>query len=92
MKKITLLALHFALVSTSAFAWSGYDYENNAHVDIEKENLVRSGSDIEIYDYSKGEYRNVTVESIRSRGDRRVEVEVTDQQTGQMRTLEMKRD
>ena len=92
MKKITLLALHFALASTSAFAWSGYDYENNTYVDIDKGNLVRSGSDIEIYDHREGEYRNVRVESIRSSGSRRVEVEVTDQQTGDIRTLEMDRD
>lgn len=53
--------------------------------------LVRQGRDIEIFDYSKGEYVDVEVQSIRRVGSK-VEVEVTDNETGEDRTLEMDAD
>lgn len=73
---------------TLASAWDGYDYERGSHVEIEKGNLVRPGREIEIYDYGTGEYRNVEVQSIRSRGSG-AEVEVYDSDTGEYRTLDM---
>lgn len=79
------------MASFCAHAWSGFDYDKGAYVDIEKGNLVRSGKDIEIYDYDAGEYRDVNVESIRRIGGR-VEVEVTDNETGETRTLDMDGD
>lgn len=82
-----IIFLLSAFVATSAMAWSGYDYERGAYVDIEKGNLVRSGHDIEIYDYQEG-YRDVEVESIRRAGSK-VEVEIRDHETGEQRTLEM---
>lgn len=84
MKHLTLVAL---FLSSSAFAWQGYDYERGAFIEIEKGNLVRPGREIEIYDYDKG-YINVEVESIYRRG-RTVEVEVYDYNSGETRTLEM---
>ncbi len=85
--KFIILVL-FLTVSTPAFAWDGYDYENGSFVEIDKGNLVRSGQDIEIYDYSTGDYKEVEVESVRSNGSN-VDVEVYDYDTGEYRTLEM---
>ncbi len=78
----------FLIVSSSAFTWNGYDYEKGAYVEIDKGNLVRSGHDIETYDYSTGEYKDVEVESVHDSGST-VEVEVYDYNTGEHRTLEM---
>jgi len=71
-----------------AHAWDGYDYESGTYVEIEKGNLVRPGREIEVYDYGKGEYRNVEVQSITGTGSG-AEVEVYDYETGETRTLEM---
>lgn len=71
-----------------AFAWDGYDYDKGAYIEIEKGNLVRPGRDIEIYDYSTGEYKDVEVESITGSGSG-AEVEVYDYDTGEYRTLDM---
>lgn len=75
-------------ISAQAHAWSGSDNESGAMVEIEQGNLVRSGNDIEVYDYDKGEYRDMTVESVTRFGNT-VEVEVTDSATGETTTLEM---
>lgn len=79
-----------ALLGTVAcgFAWDGYDSDTGDAVEIEKGNLVRSGRDIEIYDYGAGEYRDVTVERIERWGST-VEVEVYDSESGEYRTFEM---
>lgn len=92
MRMIPLIAAIAALTaSASALAWSGSDNETGAAVEIEQGNLVRSGNEIEVYDYDKGEYRDVTVESIQRYGGT-VEVEVTDNETGETRTLDMNDD
>lgn len=92
MKTTHLMALLSALaISTSVMAWSGTDSTTGADVEIGSGNLVRSGNDIEVYDYDKGEYRDVTVESIQRYGGT-VEVEVTDNETGETRTLDMNDD
>ncbi len=88
--KLNLFVL-FVLISSTAFAWDGYDYEKEAYVEIDKGNLVRSGNDIEIYDYSTGEYKDVEVQDIHDSGST-VEVEVYDYETGEYRTLEMEKD
>ncbi|OCR86675.1 hypothetical protein CFT13S00388_07910 [Campylobacter fetus subsp. testudinum] len=81
---------HFLIffIAINASAWSGYDYENQAEVEIEKGNLVRSGRDIEIYDYKDGEYKEVEVQSIRNKGAS-VELEIYDYNSREYRTLEM---
>ena len=78
------------LVATAgvADAWDGTDTETGEAVEIGEGNLVRSGQDIEVYDYGDGKYHNVTVESIDGNGSG-AEVEVYDQETGESRTLEM---
>ncbi|MDO9418219.1 DUF5334 family protein [Pararhizobium sp.] len=70
------------------FAWDGYDYESGDYVEIDKGNLVRSGNEIEYYDYGAGEYRAGEVQSINSDGSS-VEVEVLDNESGELRTFEM---
>lgn len=84
-----VFALILALILPSlVYAWDGYDYESGSYVEIDKGNLVRSGQDIEIYDYGTGEYKDVEVQSIRGSGSG-AEVEVYDYDKGEYRTLEM---
>lgn len=90
MKKMTLAIILTAL-STGALAWDGYDYDSGSFVEIESGNLVRSGNDIEIYDYDDGQYHDVEVQDINRYGST-VEVEVYDYETGEYRTLEMDGD
>lgn len=51
---------------------------------------MRSGREIEIFDYSDGSYKDVEVESIQ-RLDNAVEIEVYDYQGNEYRTFEMDR-
>lgn len=90
MKKIVFAVIGLAL-STGASAWDGYDYESGSFVEIESGNLVRSGNDIEVYDYGDGQYHDVEVQDINRYGNT-VEVEVYDYETGEYRTLEMDGD
>lgn len=77
------------LAATAGFAWDGFDWEKGGYVEIEKNNLVRSGKDIEIYDYSDGKYKDVEVLSINKKYSGKVELEVYDYEDGKERTLEM---
>lgn len=88
--KNTLIALSALLLSIplSAAAWEGIETESGNGVAIEKGNLVRSGESIEYYDHNEGEYKSVTVDDINRYGDT-VEIEVTDDETGETVTLEM---
>lgn len=83
-----LLFIAAMLFATPCMAWDGFDYEKGAYIEIEKENLVRSGSTIEIFDYEDGEYKDVEVESIQ-RIPGGVEIEVSDPESGENRTFEM---
>ena len=87
-KIIILLTFSLLLMPMFIFAWDGYDYEKGSYIEIGKGNLVRSGKDIEIYDYGTGEYKDVEVESIERSGNS-VEVKVYDSSTGEYRTFEM---
>jgi len=86
--KKLIFACSLVLFPVTADAWDGYDWENNAYIEIEKENLVRSGRDIEIFDYGDGGYKDVEVIDINQHGNV-VDVEVYDHETGQYRTFEM---
>jgi hypothetical protein len=57
MKRLLATSLIVVSASFPAIAWDGYDYENGTYVQIERGNLVRTGRDIEFYDWSAGEYR-----------------------------------
>ena len=86
MKNIITLAI--LLSPMVSYAWDGYDYDKGAYVEIGSGNLVRTGQDIEIYDYGTGEYNDVEVQSVYGSGSG-AEVEVYDYDTGEYRTLEM---
>lgn len=88
MKRVLVICL--LMVSTTSYAWDGYDYDRGSYVEIEKGNLVRPGEEIEYYDYGSGEYKYGDVESIDSYGSS-VEVEVYDSDSGEYRTFEMDR-
>lgn len=64
MKTLILSLAAVIIMSSSVFAWDGYDYENAVYIEIGKGNLVRNGETIEIYDYGEGEYKEVEIESI----------------------------
>lgn len=89
MKNLYLIVL--LLVPTSGFAWNGYDYEKGSYVEIEKGNLVRQGKDIEVYDYSTGQYNDVEVQAIRGYGSS-TELDVYNYNSGEYRTLYMDRE
>jgi len=89
MRKMQFLALIIFLISPNVVSsWEGYDYENGSYIEIDKENLVRPGNDIEIYDYGTGEYKDVEVESINRFGSS-AEIEVYDYSTGEHRIFDM---
>ena len=86
------------LVATAGFAWDGFDWEKGDYVEIEKNILVRSGKDKEIYIINRlispdanndGGYKDVEVLSIRKKYNGKVELEVYDYEDGKERTLEM---
>lgn len=83
-----ILALLIVGVIDPALAWDGYDYEQGSSVEIERGNLVRSGNDIEFYDYGDGQYHEAEVQDINRSGSQ-VEVEVYDHESGEHRTLTM---
>jgi len=78
----------YTLLAVSCLAWDGYDYDSGSYIEIEKGNLVRTGRDIEIYDYGDGSYHDVAVEDINRYGSS-VEVEAYDYETGEYRTFDM---
>lgn len=90
LKRLCRVAIGLCVFVTPAIAgaWDGTDSESGEEVTIESGHLVRSGLDIEVYDYGDGAYHDVTVERIQRSGSG-VEMEVYDQETGETRTLEM---
>ncbi len=49
------------LLSSPSFAWSGYDYENKAEVEIDKGNTVQEGYVIQFYDAKEDNYHSAKV-------------------------------
>ena len=82
MKGIILVYVFF--FSQYSYAWDGYDWDSGDDIEIEKGNLVRPGKDIDVFNYSKGEYKTYEVESV-SGG----EVEVFDYESGEFKTFDM---
>lgn len=85
--RLLLVAIYF-FAPTQLLAWSGFDYETGSYIEIESGNLVRTGNEIEFYDYATGSYHYGVVESMRSYGSS-VEIEVFDYETGTYRYFEM---
>lgn len=84
LKRIFTYMVILQFISLPVFAWDGYDDERGSYIEIEKGNLVRSGHDIEVYDYGTGQYKEYEVQSVNSH-----EVEVYDYDTGEYRTFDM---
>lgn len=78
----------FFLIPNLLLAWSGYDYSTGSYIEIESGNLVRTGNEIEYYDYATASYHYGTVESMSSGGGS-VELEIYDYQTGEYRYFDM---
>lgn len=87
MKKLFTL-IFVLLAPTPSYSWDGYDHDSGNYIEIEEDNLVRSGNDIEIYDYEDNSYKDVEVQDIQEYGNS-VELEVYDYDTGEYRTFEM---
>lgn len=85
MKKILIIALLLSVSKSEA--WNGYDWDNGTYVEIEKGNLMREGETIDFYDYDTG-YGSLDIDSIERSGSH-VEIEGTDNETGETRTFEM---
>jgi hypothetical protein len=89
-REICFAACFCLLGSIPAFAWDGTNSNTGSTVETEREQLVRSGRTIEVYDGIEG-YKDYDVDSIRRSG-RTVEIEATDPTTGESTTLEMDDD
>ena len=76
------------LASGVANAWDGTDADTGNSVEIEQGYLVRSGETIDYIDHVSGETRQGDVEGITDSGGS-VDVEITDSESGETRTLEM---
>lgn len=73
--------------ASGAAAWDGTHSETGNTIEIEKGQTVRSGREIEFFDYGTGGYRTMDVDSVRRSGSS-VEIEGTDA-NGNSVTLDM---
>lgn len=88
---ILLLALSMLTsLAPSVFAWDGYDYNSMSFIEIQQNQQLEAGREIEIYDYQDSKYKNVQVEHIYKVGNS-IEVEVYDYQNNEYRTFDMNR-
>ena len=63
-KNIFLLAIIFFFYNNNCFAWTGYDLNNNAEIEISSGNLVREGETIRFYDWGEDEDKSGEVKSV----------------------------
>ena len=88
MTKILQIVLVFCFMLTnSLYAWDGYN-DKGESIEIDSGNLVRPGTEIEVYNYNTGEYSDIEVESMNSYGGS-TEIEGFNYNTGEYETLEM---
>ena len=78
----------FFLACSPALAWDGIDEDSEIEIEIEEGNLVRSGNDIEFYDFNDDTYHRGEVQSI-TRTHNSVDVEIYDYDNDEIRTLMM---
>ena len=86
--KILLIMIAVFLMSPDVQAWDGYDFNKGSYVEIAEGNLVRSGNEIEFYDYASDENRSGEVESVTGYGSSLVVV-IYDNNSGEYRALDM---
>lgn len=70
MKKIFFTLVFFTIINLSknCLAWQGYDYENQAQIEIESGNLVKEGMVIDFFDDNLNEYRSAKVIQVNDNG------------------------
>lgn len=70
-------------------SWHGRDIETGVSIEIGVGNLVRTGQEIEIYDYATNQYHDIEIQSTSPIGNSSLELYVFDFNTNTYRTLEM---
>ncbi len=88
MKAVWALSSLLVMLAVPAFTWDGINTVTGGSVEIGKGNLVRSGEEVELYDYGTGTYRYVTVEEVNGSGNT-VQIEAYDYESGEYLYLEM---
>ena len=88
MKAVATLSSLLVMLALPAFSWDDVNTVTGDSVEIGKGNLVRSGEEVELYDYGTGTYRYVTIEDIYGGGNT-VEIEAYDNDSGEYLYLEM---
>ncbi len=81
MKKFLII---FYFLFSPAFAWNGYNLETGSFIEIYKGQLVRAGAEIEIFNYSTGEYEYREVDYVDDNT-----IETFDYETGKYETFYM---
>lgn len=88
MKKILLILTFLMILCPDlVFAWDSYDYDTGNYIEIDNQDSVIQGNDIEINDYNDECYHDVYVIFLNHNGV--VIIEVFDYNTGDYRTFEM---
>ena len=86
--KIFVVLFLLLLFGHNAFAWDGYDRQNDAAIEIGRGNLVREGNIIKIYDWKEDEYHDVEVRQMED-SFKSVRLEVYDLDSQQERIFDM---
>jgi len=88
MKKIVLIITFLIILCpVLVYSWDGYDYDTDDYIEFDHPFSVKSGNDVEIYDYSDESYHEVHVISVNRDGA--MIIEVFDYDTGDYRKFEM---
>ncbi len=86
MKK--LIVIFILLICSQVFASGGYDLNSKARIDVEPSPFAINGSEVEIYNYSTGEYSYAEVDTIYDNGDSS-QLGVYDYDSGKYKTIEV---
>lgn len=81
MKKFLII---FCFLFSPAFAWDGYNLETGEFINIDKDQLIRPGEEIEMFNYSTGEYEYREVDYVDDYA-----IETFDYETGEYETFYM---
>ncbi len=68
-----------------AATWEGYDYDTGQYIEIEDEEDLTEGKDIEFYDHRDNKYHEGSIVSITRNGG--LEIEIYDYDTKKHRTF-----
>ena len=86
MKKMKFLTALVTLLLTisNSYSWDGYKISNNDNIEFDEN--ISEGDSTDMYNWTKGRYENVDIESVDSTFG---EVEVYNWDTGGYETLDM---